>query len=201
MTRFLRTGAALVLPAALAACSLGGLLGGGAKPPPVLFTLTSQATAPAQAARSVAVGQAVTIQAPSVPRELRTNRVPVQVSPTEIQYVTNLQWVDTPDRLFQSLLEETVRRTTNRVVLNPAQSALDPGLVVTGQLNRFGYDAQQGSVVVQYDASLATQNGAQVESRRFEARVPADGTAATVAPGLNDAANQVATQVAQWIGG
>jgi cholesterol transport system auxiliary component len=198
MTRFLRTGGAAALAASLAACSL---LGGGGKPPPVLFTLTSSATPSAQAARSSAVGQAVTIEAPSVPRELRTNRVPVQVSPTEVQYVSNLQWVDSPDRLFQSLLEETVRRTTNRVVLNPAQSALDPGLVVTGQLNRFGYDAPQGSVVVQYDASLATQNGAQVESRRFEARIPADGTAATVAPALNEAANQVATQVAQWIGG
>jgi cholesterol transport system auxiliary component len=201
MRRLLRTGGAVALAASLAACSLGGLLGGGGKPPPVLFTLTSSAPQPAQPARSSAVGQAVTIETPSVPRELRTNRVPVQVSPTEVQYVTNLQWVDSPDRLFQALLEETVRRTTNRVVLNPAQSALDPGLVVTGQLNRFGYDAQQGSVVVQYDASLASQNGAQVESRRFEARVPADGTAATVAPALNDAANQVAQQVAQWIGG
>lgn len=201
MTRFLRTGGAVALAASLAACSLGGLLGGGGKPPPVLFTLTSSAPAAAQAARSSAVGQAVTIETPSVPRELRTNRVPVQVSPTEVQYVANLQWVDSPDRLFQSLLEETVRRTTNRVVLNPAQSALDPGLVVTGQLNRFGYDAQQGSVVVQYDASLATQNGAQVESRRFEARVPADGTAGSVAPALNEAANQVAAEVAHWIGG
>jgi cholesterol transport system auxiliary component len=31
--------------------------------------------------------------------------------------------------------------------------------------------------------------------------VPADGTAASVGPALNDAANQVAGQVAQWIGG
>ena len=41
---------------------------------------------------------------------------------------TDLQLVDTPDRLFQSLLAETVRRTTNRVVLDPSQTALDPGL-------------------------------------------------------------------------
>jgi cholesterol transport system auxiliary component len=127
--------------------------------------------------------------------------VPVQVTPTVVQYVTDLQWVDTPDELFQGLLEETIRRTTNRVVLDPAQSTLDPGLVVTGQLNRFGYDAQQGTVIVQYDASLATQGGTHVETRRFEATLPADGTAATVAPALNQAANQVAMQVAQWIGG
>ena len=115
--------------------------------------------------------------------------------------MANLQWVDTPDRLFQALVEETVRRMTNRVVLDPNQSTLDPGLVVTGQLNRFGYDSQQGVVVVQYDASLATQGGTHVETRRFEATAPADGTAATVSPALNTAANQVAHQVAQWIGG
>jgi cholesterol transport system auxiliary component len=125
----------------------------------------------------------------------------VEIAPAQVQYVQDLQWVDTPDKLFQILVEETIRRTTGRVVLDPSQSALDPGLVVTGELNRFGYEAQQGMVIVQYDASLATQGGTHVETRRFEASLPADGTAATVAPALNQAANQVATQVAQWIGG
>ena len=41
----------------------------------------------------------------------------------------------------------------------------------------------------------------QVETRRFEAREPADGTASTVGPALNTAANRVAGDVAQWIGG
>jgi cholesterol transport system auxiliary component len=115
--------------------------------------------------------------------------------------VQDLQWVDTPNRLFQLLLEETIRRTTSRVVLDPNQSALDPGLVVTGELQRFGYEAATGMVIVQYDASLATQGGTHVQTRRFEAALPADGTAATVAPALNQAANQVAVEVARWIGG
>jgi cholesterol transport system auxiliary component len=200
MIRFTRFAASLVLTASLAGCSLGGLLGGGGKPPAVLFTLTSSAP-PAAATRSAATGKTVTIETPIVPHELRTTRVPVQLAPTQVQYLTDLQWVDTPDRLFQSLLEETVRRTTSRVVLDPNQGTLDPGLVVTGELNRFGYDSQQGTVIVQYDASLATQGGTHVETRRFEASLPADGTAATVAPALNDAANQVAQQVASWIGG
>jgi cholesterol transport system auxiliary component len=200
MTRSIRITATLALAASVAACSLGSVLGGGGKAPPVLYTLTSNAP-PAAPTRSAAVGETVTIRTPVIPKELRTSRVPVDLGPTQAQTVTNLQWVDTPDRLFQGLLEETVRRRTSRVVLDPNQSALDPGLVVTGQLNRFGYDAQQGTVVVQYDASLATQNGTHVETRRFEASVAADGSAATVAPALNEAANQVAQQVAQWIGG
>ena len=195
----------LVAPLALAlsagACSLGGLLGGGGKPPPVLFTLTPEAAAPTDAVRTASAGQAVTIEVPQTPNELKVLRVPVQVAPTEVEYVTNLQWADTPDRLFQQLVSETVRRTTNRVVLNPAQTTLDPGTVVSGQLQHFGYDAQTGQVVVTYDAAMTSADGAQVRTRRFEAREAADGTAATVAPALNHAANEVAIQVAQWIGG
>ena len=196
----MRTGTAIALAGLLAGCSLSSVLGGGGKPPPYLYTLTSDAP-PAAAVRSAAVGETVTIRLPVIPKELRTTRVPAQVNPIVVQYVTDLQWVDTPDRLFQDLVAETVRRTTNRVVLDPQQSALDPGLVVTGQLNRFGYDAQQGMVVVQYDASLATQGGTHVETRRFEASVPSDGTGPSVGPALNSAANQVAQQVAQWIAG
>ena len=78
---------------------------------------------------------------------------------------------------------------------------LDPGLRVTGTLERFGYDVASGQVIVIFDASLSTGGGARVETRRFEATAPADGTAATVGPAINQAANAVALQAAQWIGG
>jgi cholesterol transport system auxiliary component len=127
--------------------------------------------------------------------------VPALVGPTAIAYISDLLWVESPDRLFQDLLQETVTRTTNRVVLDPRQSALDPGLHLTGTLTRFGYDAQEGSVIVRYDGALSTAGGTRVETRRFEAREPADGTARTVGPALNSAANRVAGEVAQWVGG
>jgi cholesterol transport system auxiliary component len=195
-----KTLASIALAGALAGCSLGGLLGGG-KPPTTLQTLTPEAADPGPMTRTVNAGQAVTIGLPIVSKELRTVRVPVQLSPTDIQYVTNLQWVDTPDKLFQALLAETVRRTTNRVVLDSHQTALDPGLVVSGALERFGYDAASGQVVVVYDASLSTEGGTHVEARRFTGTAPSDGSAATVGPALNRAANQVAADVAKWIGG
>jgi cholesterol transport system auxiliary component len=198
MRLLLRT-SAIALAVSLSGCSIGGLLGGG-KPPVSLVTLTPEAAEPAKIARSAAAGQAVTIGIPTVPKELSAVRVPVQLGPTDVQYVANLQLIDTPDRLFQGLLEETVRRTTNRVVLESGQTNLDPGVTVTGQLQRFGYDASTGQVVVTYDGSLSTAGGSRVETRRFTATAPADGTAATVGPALNRAANQVATQVAAWIG-
>ena len=192
-----------VTTAVAVALSLGGcaLLGGGPKPPPTLSTLTTSVPAPASVVRSANAGEAVTIELPVIPKELRSVRVPAQQGPTAIAYIKNLQWVDTPDRLFQNLLSETLLRTTSRVVIDPKQSTLDPGLVVSGQLLRFGYEAGEGSVLVRYDAALSTAGGTRVETRRFEARAPADGTAATVGPALNDAANQVAIEVARWIGG
>lgn len=193
--------APVALAVALSGCSLGGLLGGGGKEPVTLLTLTPEAADPGQIQRTATAGQAVTIAAPVVAKELRTNRIPVQVTPTDVQYVTDAQWIDTPDRLFQGLVAETVRRTTNRVVLSSKQAALDPGLVVNGELQRFGYDASTGQVIVQYDGALSTEGGTRVESRRFTATAPSDGTAASVGPALNRAANQVASEIARWIGG
>ncbi|HEY4070912.1 MAG TPA: ABC-type transport auxiliary lipoprotein family protein [Sphingomicrobium sp.] len=197
----LRTSVSVLAAVALAGCSLSSLTGGGDKPPPTLQTLTSEAADPGSIVRNAAAGQAVTIQTPVISNELRTLRVPVQLSPTDVQYVTNLQWVDTPDKLFQNLLEETVRRTTNRVVINPNQAGFNPGVVLHGELERFGYDAQTGQVTVAYNGSLSSPDGASVQTRRFVASAPADGTGASVGQSLNRAANEVAQQVAQWIGG
>jgi len=201
MRLLLTIGTAVALASALGGCSLGGMLGGGGKPPTTLVTLTPVAAEPAQIARTAAAGQAVTIATPTTARELSTVRVPVQITPTDIQYVSNLQLSDTPAKLFGNLMAETVRRTTNRVVLDPGQTSLDPGLLVSGELRRFGYDAATGQVVVTYDAALATAGGNQVQTRRFTASAPADGTGPSVGPALNHAANQVALDVAKWIGG
>jgi cholesterol transport system auxiliary component len=201
MSKMVRTGAAIALGLSVAACSLSSMLGGGGKVPPTLLTLTPEAAAPESVVRTAGAGESVTILVPIVPKELRSVRVPAQVGPTAVAYIKDLQWVDTPDRLFQDLVEETVLRTTTRVVLDPKQAGLDPGLTISGRLSSFGYEAGQGSVLVRYDAAMSRAGGAQVETRRFEARVPADGTAGTVGPALNAAANRVAMDVAQWIGG
>lgn len=185
----------LALGAALAGCF------GGAKVPDQLLTLTPQAAAPAQLARSAAAGEAITIEVPITPQELQQVRVPAHEGPTAVTYIKNLQWVDRPARMFQQLLTETVRRTTNRVVLDPRQAGLDPGVRITGTLQHMGYDATTGQVRVVYDAALSREGGTRVETRRFEASAPAAGTAETVGPALNQAANAVALQVASWVGG
>lgn len=181
------------------AASLGACFGGG-KAPATLFTLSPSAPDPQQMSRSAAAGNAVTIAVPVIDKALRTPRVAVDLG-TQIQYIKGVQLVDMPDKLFQQLVSETVRRTTNRVVLDPRQTAFDPGLVVAGQLQKFGYDSATGQAVVQYDATLSTQGGAHVEARRFTGTAAADGTSRTMPQALNQAANQVALDVAKWIGG
>ena len=192
--------ASAALALAVGGCSLGSLLGGGSKSPATLLTLTPEIPSPGEFERAANAGQAVTINTPVTAKDLRTVRVPVQVTPTDVQYVTGAQWVDTPDRLFQSLLSETVRRRTNRVVLDPRQTGMDPGLVVSGDLQSFGYDSSTGQVLVRFDGALSTAGGTRVETRRFEATAPSDGSAQSVGPALNRAANEVAIKLADWIG-
>ena len=192
--------ASVALAMAVGGCSLGGMLGGGGKAPTSLLTLTPEAPSTGEFTRSANAGQSVTVSTPVISKELRTTRVPVRVSPTDVQYVTDAQWVDTPDRLFADLIAETIRRTTNRVVLDPGLTGLDPGLIVSGELQSFGYDAATGQAVVRFDGALSTAGGTRVETRRFEASAPTDGSAQSIGPALNRAANEVALEVANWIG-
>ena len=63
-----------------------------------------------------------------------------------------------------------------------------------------GYDARTRSAVVRYDA-VRELAGGKIETRRFESVVPvADAEGKYVGPALNQAANAVASAVADWIG-
>ena len=183
------------------ALTLSGCLSFGSEPPPYLLTLDSAATVPAATSRTAAAGEAITVVPPTVPQALATARVPVVSSGTAIAYVKDAQWVDTPNVLFGRLLSETIAAQTGRVVLDPQQFTFDPGTRLTGQLQSFGVDSDAMEAVVRYDAALARGPDA-IETRRFEARVPVTAIeTAQVGTALNQAANQVAAEVAAWIGG
>lgn len=182
-----------------AALALAGCFG-GAKVPDTLMTLNAAQARTAATTRTAAEGEAITVVVPAVPRELQTLRVPVHETEVGISYLKDAQWVEMPADLFARLLSETIGATSGRVVLDPRQFSFDPGQRLTGTLQRFGLDGQRMEVVALYDAVLARKGGGVV-TRRFEARVPvpaADG--ASVAPALNQAANQVAAEVATWVG-
>ena len=108
-------------------------------------------------------------------------------------------WVDKPTRLFRKLLGETIRARTGRLVIDHDDPALTPTNQLRGNLIDFGYDARTASVVVTFDAVRDT-NGTQVMTRRFSATVPVvTPEAGPVGAALNQAANDVAGQVADWV--
>lgn len=187
--------AALLLP-------LAGCVSFGEAPPDTLMTLTAEASLPAGSAQTAGDGKAVAILPPTVPQALNVLRVPVQTGPTAIAYLKDAQWVEPPSRLFRNLLAETVAARTGRPVLDLRQFTITPGIRLTGRLQQFGLDATKHEVVVLYDATLTRGASAEVQARRFEARVAvADEHPPAVAAALNRAANQVAIEVADWIGG
>ena len=190
-----------ILLAPLLALSLAGCIKFGEDPPPSLLTLDAAVAIPVGETRSTGDSATIMVQVPNVPHELATVRVPVHASGTAIAYVKDAQWVEAPPRLFARLLGDTISVRTGRVVLSPRQSQIDPGAQLGGELRQFGVDAGTGEAVVIYDAVLSRGAEPVFEKRRFEARVPvAPVEAGPVGVALSQAANQVAEQVAEWVG-
>jgi len=184
----------------LLALPLAGCLGGlGGKAPEELYTLTPARVAPAGAGTSAPATTALAILEPNVGQRLNVTRIPVQMSDSTLAYLKDAVWVDKPSRLFRRLLGETIRAKGNRLVIDNDDAALTPKNQLRGTLVDFGYDARSSSVVVTFDA-IRDVNGTNVTTKRFTATVP--GVVAEAAPvgaALNQAANDVAGQVADWV--
>jgi cholesterol transport system auxiliary component len=195
VTRSIRNGASLAALLLLAGClSLGG------KTPKQLITLTPERTAPAGAMPGGAAGDALLVLDPEADRRLDVARVPVQVNDATIAYLKDATWVERPARQLRHLLAETLRAKGQRPVLEGGDLDARGHATLSGRLLDMGYDARSQSVVVRLDATLDNGAGA-IRSRRFEATVPGvPPKAEAVAPALNKAANDVAAQVAEWIG-
>ncbi|HEY0270559.1 MAG TPA: ABC-type transport auxiliary lipoprotein family protein [Sphingomonas sp.] len=188
--------AGLLLVTALAGCvSLTG------KAPPSLIRLTPAATAPAGAAAPLTTGQAIAVLVPSAPAEVATMRVPVHSGTSALSYIRNAQYADFPTRLFRDLLAETIRVRTGRPTLDIRDYHLAPGPKLSGRIVEYGLDSGSMRVVMVFDAILQ-RDATHSDTQRFEARVPISAATETgVGPALDQAANLVAAQVADWVGG
>ena len=193
MTRM--TKLAALAPALL----LGGCLSFGGEAPDSLLTLTPAATAPAGESAASDRGTALAIVPFEATKALDVTRVPVQVTDTELAYLQDAFRVDRPAGLFGQLVAETIRSQNGRVVVDGDGTGLSAVDRLHGSLRAFGYDARTREVVVVFDA-VRNGAGASASSRRFEARVPvAAPETEFVGPALNQAANQVAGEIADWL--
>lgn len=190
------TRAAIALAAMLA---LSGCLGGG-KVPAQLLTLTPASTAPAGRAASGSTESALAVVDIQAPQKLDVLRVPVMTSGASLAYLKDAQWVEKPAQLFERLLTDTIRAKGSRLVVSNTDLEDTAATRLSGTLSAMDYDAARGEVVVRYDAVLTTPDR-KIASRRFESTV--SGVSAKpvpVAEAMNRAANDVAAQVADWVG-
>lgn len=191
----------LAVLAALAALPLSGCISFGAKPPPRLMALT--ATTPLAAGTTITAGdaRAVAIARLSAVPALGTQRVLVTDGPTAVAYLKGGLWSAQPTDLFRGLLAETITTKTGRIVADPRNLAIQPNTRLSGQLSAFGLDGPGLAVVITFDGTIARSGSDQIQTRRFSARVPvASDKPEPVAVALNQAANQVASEVADWVG-
>lgn len=185
----------------LPALPLAGCVSFGGKPPKVLLTISPTTTLPIGSTQNSATAKTITVMVPVVPESIAVARVPVQTG-DQIAYVTDAAWVEAPQRLFARLMSDTIAAKTGRVVLTPAQSFSDPGARLSGELRNFGIDGTTREAVVTFEGSLIRSDASKVEKKKFEARVALTQIDAnSVGPALNQAANQVAGEVADWVGG
>ena len=191
-TRYL---AALMLLPALAGCvSLGS------KAPGHLFSLMPARSAPAGAAVTGRGADALIVADPETDKRLAVLRIPVQVSDSSVAYLKDAAWIERPSRQFGSLLAETLRASGKRLVLAEDEATAPGSARLSGRLLDMGYDARQSAVVVRFDAIVSNRDGT-MRTQRFESVVSGvEPDADAVGPALNEAANDVAGQVADWVG-
>lgn len=183
------------------AASLSGCISFGDKPPKQLLSLTSDAKVPADQGKVTRDTQAVSVALPALPSALRNNRLAVQ-SGASFAYLPKSAWVDTPAQLFRTVLAETIEAKTGRFVPDQRNGAITPDTRVGGTLSAFQLLGGQGKVLVIFDATIAKSGSDVIRARRFEATAPVgEEDAASVSAALNRAANAVAGDVADWVGG
>jgi cholesterol transport system auxiliary component len=196
------TTARLLRPIAGAALALAlaGCLSFGRKVPDVLIGLTAETLAPAGATTPVPIEDALVVVEPGTDRRLATQRVPVQVDDVSVAYLQHAMWVERPALLFRGLLAESIRAKSGKPVFEGVEGSFGGRNFLSGRLLEMGYDAREQAVVVRYDAVRNSADG-KISARRFESIVSGIAPKANqVGPALNTAANDVARQVAEWVG-
>ncbi|RKF21097.1 ABC transporter [Altericroceibacterium spongiae] len=185
---------------ASAALALAGCISFGEDPPDRLLTLTPSSPAPAGAAAEGTREAALAIMGITATQALDVNRVPVQVDDSSLAYLKDAFWVDKPAELFARLLSERIRSSGTRLVVDDAELQTMAATRLSGRITQMGFDVPTQSVIMRFDATLQLPDG-QLLTRRFESVQPGlSAKADQVGPALNDAANDIAGQVAEWVG-
>ena len=141
------------------------------------------------------------VKEPTALRALNSDRIVLKPSPYVITYVADAQWNDTAPKLIQARLVEAFQNTAR----TGATAKPGDGLVIDYQLvsdlRRFEIDGSTNEAVLEIAVKLlADRNGKVVETRIFEARVPATSADREgYVRALDDAFDAVATRMIAWV--
>lgn len=200
MNRHYRNRLAHGLLVAVAALSISGCVSLGTKPPKELLRLTPEQSAPVGATATGQLTDAIVVLDPESDRGLDVLRVPVTVDSSSLAYLKDALWVEKPTRQFRSLLAETLRARTGQLVVEGGDFEVTGKTMIGGRLLQMGYDARRSAVVVRFDAVRSERGTGPLETKRFEAVVNGvEAKAKPVGAAINQAANDVARQVADWV--
>jgi cholesterol transport system auxiliary component len=184
-----------------AALPLAGCISFGPKVPPTLMSLHAVTPLAAGTSRTSDDAHAVSVTVPSAPPTLGTQRVMVQAGPNSIAYLKDAMWAAAPALLMRNLLAETISARTGRFVPDTRANGVQPDTRLSGTLAEFGLDGPGMAVIVTYDGTITHSGSEKIETRRFSARVPVSSEdPQPIGMALDQAANQVAGEVADWIG-
>lgn len=175
---------------------LSGCVRIGANPPGSLLSLTPVASPSAGATSSGTLGEATVVLEPTAAAAVSVLRVPVQIDAANVAYIKGAEWVERPSRAFQHLLADTLRARGKGLVVETDRATT--GTRIGGQLLAMGFDAPTRSAVVRFDAMKWLPDG-RIETRRFESTMRGiDPEPDEIGPALNEAANKVAGEIADW---
>lgn len=194
------------LVAVLLLGSCGPIVQIGAKGPPAESLLLIEAdAAPVETDGGGRLnGPTIAVELPQLPSMLQTLRLAVRTDANEIQYLSAASWAETPSRLVQRLLSDTLA-ARGMAVIDRSQASARPDAALSGTLRDFTLDVRspdKSVVRVRYDAQLARPGEQRpLAIRRFEAIEPTASEApADVAAALSRATNRLAADLADWAG-
>ncbi len=197
MTRH-RNSIILGLVAALSAC--GPLVKIGEDgPPPARFSLAAVLPAAASAPSTAAL--TLRIDDIEAPQELALDRLVVRNGTQQIEYLKDMRWTDKPTRLMRPLLAEHVKALRPEALIMSA-TQLEPAAQyqLSGRLVAFQVQRDSGKAIVRMDVLLQSPRSKAVFARSFTSEAPTAVTsAASMAAGINTAANAVAADIAAWV--
>ena len=194
----------LALAGGLAAC--GPLVQFGEEgPPPSLFALRSVTP---EGSQPRTMPSPLLVTPPETIAELRPPRIAVFTSLTGVSYLPGSRWIDPPARLMTRLLEDRLRQASTGIVITPRQFEVGYNYRLNSRLTGFHVDVEEGRhlVRVELEATLITAPSASRPEQEIvgTARFNAERELTSVEPrqvteSLNAAANDVATQLVEWL--